>query len=273
MNARCRRGFTLVELLIVAVLGSFLVMATYQVLITNSRTYAVNNAQIQGQQMLRAGMDVLFGELREISTRDGDLIGMGADSLRIRAQRTFGVVCSVDYSVSPPTLTVFQIGPAFEAGDSIFVFHDTDTDRSADDEWFVGVATAVDTTATCAGSPGQELTVPFVGVTAADSPPDSVRVGAPVRGFDVFSYGLYEIEGEPYLGRRLARANSPDPLVGPLVAGRGVSFRYLDSLGAVTVVDTLVSQIEVILRYQSEVGDFQSNLVSDSILMRIYPRN
>ncbi|MCJ7629944.1 MAG: prepilin-type N-terminal cleavage/methylation domain-containing protein, partial [Longimicrobiales bacterium] len=87
MRPRARRGFTLVELLIVIVLASFLVLAIYQVLITNSRAYAVNNAQIQGQQMLRAGMDVLFGELREVSSRSGDLVTMQDDALTIRAQR------------------------------------------------------------------------------------------------------------------------------------------------------------------------------------------
>jgi prepilin-type N-terminal cleavage/methylation domain-containing protein len=65
MKTQPRGGFTLVELLIVVVLASFLVMVIYQVLVANSRTYAVNNAQIQGQQMLRAGTDVLFGELRD----------------------------------------------------------------------------------------------------------------------------------------------------------------------------------------------------------------
>ena len=88
-----RRGFTLIELLVVVVLGSLLLMATYQLLVVNNRVYAVNDARVQGQQTLRAGMDVLFGELREVSTREGDLIDMGVNSLTIRAQRSFGLIC------------------------------------------------------------------------------------------------------------------------------------------------------------------------------------
>ena len=273
MRARARPGFTLVELLVAVVLGSFLILVIYQVLTTNSRIYAVSNAQIQGRQMLRAGTDVLFGELREISSQGGDLVEMQDDELTIRAQRTFGLVCTVDYTVSPPRLTVFRVGPAFEAGDSVFVFHDNDPETDLDDEWFGGVATAVDTTTTCGSSPGQTLTVPMVGATAAATPPDSVRNGAPVRGFDIFTYGQYEIEGESYLGRQLRGAPSPDALVGPLLESGGVEFRYLDALGAVTTVGSLVTQIEVTLRYRSKVLDFGGELVSDSILVWVYPRN
>ena len=100
-----------------------------------------------------------------------------------------------------------------------------------------------------------------------------LRVGAPVRAFDTYTYGLYQIDGDYYLGRRQSSAGSPDPLVGPLLPSTGVGFRFLDSVGAVTTVDTLVAQIEVVLRYQSEVLDSQGRPVKDSILARVYHRN
>ncbi len=273
MNRYGQRGFTLVELLVTVVLGSLLILATYQVLATNTRIYAVNNAQVQGQQTLRAGADVLFGELREISSRGGDLIEMGMHSLTIRAQRAFGLVCAVDYSAAPAEITALRVGPVFRAGDSVFVFQDNNPARASDDEWSGGVVTAVDSTTTCAGSPAQTLSVPFVGATAAASPPDSVRVGAPVRGFDVFAYGQYEVDGEYYLGRRSGGGSGPDLLVGPLLPSGGLDFRYLDSMGRVTTVDTLVAQIELTLLFQSAVQNFQNMMVSDSITVRVYLRN
>jgi prepilin-type N-terminal cleavage/methylation domain-containing protein len=268
MTKRELRGFTLVELLVVVVLGGLIVLSTYQVLITNSRTYAVNNAQIQGQQALRAGLDVLFGELREVSAQEGDLLDLGSDYIQIRTQRAFGLVCSADYTVTPPEVTAFRVGPSIQAGDSIFIFADNEPDKASDDVWLTRTVQTSDTTATCSGSPAQTLAIPNLASTL-----DTVRSGAPVRAFDVYTYGLYQIDGDYYLGRQLSTATSPDPLVGPLLAGTGVAFRYLDSIGGVTTVNTQVAQIEVILRYRSDVTDRQNRRVRDSIVARVYPRN
>jgi prepilin-type N-terminal cleavage/methylation domain-containing protein len=273
MKANARSGFTMVELIVVVVLGSLILMAAYQILATNTRIYAVNNARVQGQQNLRGALDILSGELREISGPGGDLVVTEPEYLTIRAQRTFGLVCAVNYAANPVELTAFRVGPAFRAGDSVFVFHDNDPDRASDDEWFGGVISAVDSTTTCAGSPAQTLRIPFLRTTATAIPPDSVRVGAPLRGFEVYTYGQVEIDGELYLGRQLRGASAPDPLVGPLQPDNGVTFRYLDSLGHVTTVDTLVAQIELSLHYQSELRGLQNQPVSDSIVVRVYPRN
>jgi len=278
MNAYRRRGFTLVELLVVVVLGSILAIAIYQVLETNTRAHAVISARIQGQQTLGGAVDILSGELREISSQGGDLIVMGAHTLTFRAQRTFGLVCGVDYVGSSPEITAFRVGPTFQAGDSIFLLHDNDPDRASDDEWFGGTVTAVDTAVACVGSggsqfPAQTLRVPFVGATATAFPPDSVRVGAPVRGFAVFTYGQYEMEGETYLGRQSRGASSPDPLIGPILPSGGVAFRYLDRLDRVTTVGTEVAQIEITLRFQAALQNFQNETVSDSILVRVNLRN
>lgn len=268
MSLRNRLGFTLVELLVVVVLGGFIVLATYQVLITNSRTYAVNSAQIQGQQSLRAGLDVLFGEFREVSSAQGDILAMGRDSIMIRTPRAFGLVCATDYTASPPQVTAYRVGPAIEAGDSIFIFADNDPNRSSDDVWLTRRVQTSDTTATCGSDPAQTLSIPNLASTG-----DTVRVGGPVRAFEVYSYGLYQIDGDHYLGRRLSSASRPDPLAGPLLPDSGVVFRYLDTIGSVTTTPASVAQIEIVLRYQAGVRDNRNRLVSDSIVARVYPRN
>jgi prepilin-type N-terminal cleavage/methylation domain-containing protein len=233
MSLRTRRGFTLVELLVVVVLGAFIVSATYQVLITTTRTYSVNNARIQGQQNLRAGLDVLFGELREISTSQGDILAMASDSVTFRAQRTMGLSCEVDYTTTPPTLSTYKFGtdvadflvPTFAVGDTVWIFFDNRTDRANDDEWHTGIIQSIGT-ADCDGDGSftdQTLMVPEVGTWAAAADPDTVREGAIVRGYESYTYGLYTIDGEAYLGRRLAvGAGSPEPLVWPLLPGTGV---------------------------------------------------
>ena len=268
-----RRGFSVVELLVVVLLGCLILMAAYQVLATNTRIYAVNRARSQGQQTLRGATDVLSGELREISSIGGDLLTMGANSLTVRAQRKFGLVCGVDYAVSPPRITVLTVGPAFQAQDSIFVFHDNDPERSSDDEWHAGTVSAVDPSGTCGGNAAHVLSVPLLGGTAAAIPPDSVRVGAPVRSFQVYSYEPVEYEGEWYLGRRSGGASVTDPLVGPLLHPGGIAFRYLDGTGQATTEPTLVAQIELTLRYRSALNDLGNQAVSDSIAVRVYLRN
>lgn len=264
------RGFTLVELLVVVLLGGFIVLSIYQVLIANSRTYAVSNAQIQGQQALRAGLDVLFGELREVSPAQGDILAMAQDSITIRTPRAFGLACEVDYDANPPEVTAYRMGPFIQSGDSIFIFADNETDRASDDVWLTLLVRTSDTTdVICAdGAQAQTLSIPGLDPTG-----NIVQEGASVRAFETYTYGLYSIGGESYLGRRLSTAGSPDPLVGPLLPARGVGFRYLNSLGQVTTVATQVAQIELVLRYQSQVLDSRNQPVRDSIVARVYPRN
>ena len=60
MKTGDRRGFTLVELMIVAVVGAMVVGATYQIMLSSQRALTIQTAQVQGQQTVRAGLDILF---------------------------------------------------------------------------------------------------------------------------------------------------------------------------------------------------------------------
>ena len=68
----------------VTVLGTLVIMATFNVLISNQRTLTAVSSKIRGQQTLRSGASVIAGELREISPATGDLIAMGGDSVEVR---------------------------------------------------------------------------------------------------------------------------------------------------------------------------------------------
>ena len=178
-----RRGFTLVELMIVAVLGAIVVGATYEIMLSSQRAHTIQTAQIQGQQTVRAGLDILFSELREISPSEGDILTMGSDQIEIRAMRAFGLVCGVSATGSP--IRVKKIGRFFADGDSIVVFADNDPDISSDDTILFGAVTSLDSTDTCSGADtAQSITVPALALALAN---DTVRIGAPVRGFSVYT--------------------------------------------------------------------------------------
>ena len=262
-----KRGFTLVELMIVAVVGAMLVGSTYQILLSSQRALTIQTAQIQGQQTVRAGLDILFSELREMSRSEGDILTMGPDKIEFRAMRAFGLVCGVSVTGSP--VRVQKVGRFFTSGDSVMVFADNDPDIASDDTILSGRVATVDTTQTCAGADTvQSLVIPSL-ISAALAN-DTVRIGAPVRGFTIYTYGLYSLDGDYYLGRRSGATTAP--LVGPLSAN-GVSFTYLESLGGVTTNPRTVSHIEVTLRTQSRVLDQQGRPISDSLTIAIYLRN
>ncbi len=266
-----RRGFTLVELLVVTVLGALVVLASLEVLITNQRTYTAQSAAIQGQQTVRAAMDVLWGELREVSSRGGDILSMKADSLTVRVMRRFAIVCASDTTTTgQPRFHTLKVGEFFATGDSVWVFADNEEALDSDDTWIKARITQIDTIETCSsGEDAQEV------VFSGQKPQfvaDSVRVGAPMRSFETYTYGPVTMEGELYLGRK-APGSDAVPIVGPLASTGGLSFSYRDSLGTVTTVTTDVRQIVITVRTSSGVLNSLGEPVADSISTWIYTRN
>jgi len=244
---RTSSGFTLIEVLVVVVLVAVILASAINVLATNQRTHLSLSTKVQMQQALRAGIEVLSGELREISVREGDLVSMGRDSITLRGARTFGLVCDVSYVSG--TLKVMKVGDWFAVGDSVAVLADNDPSEEADDVWKVEFVTAIDTVETCSnGSTAQRLTMS--GMTLG-APPDSLSLGTPIRSFGHRTYSLHSYLGEYYLGQRAA-TGSTQPMLGPL-AENGLSFEYLDDTGTATAVATAVAEIRVTLRTDSPV--------------------
>lgn len=267
-----RRGFTLIELLVVAVVGGFLLVIAYGTMASNQRVNTVQSAQVRSQQIVRSGYAVLLAELREVSSSGGDLLGLGSDTVRVRSMRKFGVACAVDYSASPPTLTLMRVGDWFEGGDSILVFADGVTAIASDDVWLRGVAGTVDTTSACAtGESAQVIQLPSLAAAMAI---DSVRLGAPVRNYELFTYGLHQVGADWYLGRR-DPSGSWMPMVGPMRAPTdgGLDLVYRNAVGAVTADPAQVREIDVTLRTATEVLASSGDMVGDSISTRIFLRN
>lgn len=282
---RNRRGFTLIELLIVAVLGSLVLMATLQVLLTNSRTYRAQAATIAGQQTTRMAVEVLFAELREVSPPGGDILAMSPDSISVRLMRKFSIVCETDLAATNPEITVIKdfilnsgdtlyiMGGTnrFAVGDSVFVFADNDENATSDDTWIAASIEQIDSTSVyCPQDSTAALELRFDGQSALFTA-DSVGIGAPVRSYEEFTFGTTTMNGDIYLARR--DTGDYIPIAGPLAPNNGLEFVYRDALGAVTTVDTLVAQIEVVVRTGSTVQNSLGQMVQDSVLVWIHTRN
>lgn len=267
-----RNGLTLVELLIVVVLGAVIVSAAYQVLITNQRTYAAQSANVRANQTLRGGMEVLFSELREISPQDGDVLTMNASQLRIRAGEAAGIVCTVLSTPGNPLYVQIKPLGHYLQDRPARVFVDNRPDRRSDDVWQTTTTLNQDSTGILAcpdGESAQEIRLQ--GMTWG-APPDSLLSGSIVRTLAPNEYRLGTYDGETYLMRE-DEAGDVYPLVGPLSANDGVTFRYLDADGNVTTTATDVRQIDVTLRSPANIRGISGDLTRDSLRARVYTRN
>lgn len=274
MKCRTRsRGFTLVELLIVTLLGSLVIMATLTILVSNQQTLTAAAAKIQGQRTLRSGVGILAGELREISPATGDLVAMGDDSVEVRVTRSFGLVCAITGGVNP-RFTVKNVGEPFARNDSIFLLAANNSRNLDDDVWKLGTVASIVSTTTCNGSDTAQV-ITISGMTVG-SPPDSVSVGAPVRSFLHYIYGLFMIDGQAFLARELSGlavtgSSTSAAMVGPLRLVPGSpTFTYWDPSGTAAIIPSQVARIRLVLRTTAEIP---GGVVQDSIILDIHPRN
>jgi len=263
-------GFTFVEMLVVAVLGMIVLLAVMQVLITNQRTVTTQNAVIAGQQSTRMSLDLLFNELREVSPAGGDILGMSADTLRVRLMRKFSYVCDFDLSV--PTFTVVNFsGRRFATGDSVFVFANNDEGDDSDDAWIAARVTNVNTGSACPQNGASASVLRFSGQAPLFAA-DSVGLGAPVRSYDRFTFLTTTLLGDTYIGRREPNG-TVTPVSGPVRPTSGLTFEYRDATGAVTGTPASVRQIVVTVRTGGVVRTASNETVSDSITALIHTRN
>jgi len=222
-----------VELVFALGLLGIVMAAAGRLLLSQKRLYRELGQRADLNDNLRAGAEILAADLWSVDAREGDLLAIGADSIRLRAERQFAVVCGTagTYLWLRRSLTfgVRDLAP----GDSILAY------AGADSGWMTGVVTSGPAPASCPDSAPAER----VGAAFAGSPP---HAGAPLRGYEVVTYRSYRAsDGAYYLGLR--DAGALQPLVGPLASG-GLSLTFFDSTGAVTAVPRYVTAIRIRLR-------------------------
>lgn len=268
-----REGMTMIELLLVMVLGMIIVGGAYTTLLSQSDAYGTLNAMSETQQDTRMGIDVLRAELRELSANGSDLAAATPTSVRFRAPRSFGILC--DQNKINKKLIVARLGmQPFTAGDSILIYVDGDSLKAADDVWQREYVNNVSST-TCGAIIGLGLSLssllPDATFTELSIGPslrsDSIFPGAPVRSFDVVTYEAGTWDGMPMLVRKQGSD------VAPLLLIRdtdGLTLRYFDGLGNELTTFPLnaaarqsVRRIQVVLR--SERRSVRADTYQDSL--------
>jgi len=252
-GARC--GVTLVELLVAVVLAGVVAAALCRVLQANQRFYRSQSEVLDVHQGVRAVAYVLATELRGLDARDGDLVSAGRDSVTIRAQRGFAVVCAppdqVDGSVIVADGLTFGTRAVDPARDRALLFVDGGADSA--DAWLDFAVVAVSPGARCEdGSPGTSLRLSVaVGALAR------VAAGAPVRTYQRTTYRLYTDEdGLAWLGERHLVGgawSAISPVAGPLRPGDGLALVLRDSSGAVTGEPPAAASVDLAIRGLSTV--------------------
>jgi prepilin-type N-terminal cleavage/methylation domain-containing protein len=264
-------GFSLVELLVVIVITGILMTAVTQTLITQQRGYSQQTAVVNARQSSRTVLDLLAVELRELSATDGDLLMADEDSLRFRAFRKLGTICGID--LGGGTIKLVEIGDvAFQSLDQLLVYHEED------DGWVATQAQNATDVDDCNGDEerDRQMTIGSLAITGAS-------LGAPVRGFEEYSYGLLDLEDQWVLGRTDADGNVT-ALVGPLASPgesgleSGLRFVYYDQDGETLsaplnpAARAQVARIKVTVRGKGLGAATASGEYLDLLSMQVYLR-
>jgi len=288
-----RRGFTLIELLVALVILGFVSAAIYKVLVTNQQTYLAQTQRIDLQQNIRAAATILPAEFREMNAvgvngQSGDISGMRANSITIRAMRQLAFLCiapTLGAGLGQITLTVRQrpiygSRQTFSRGDSILVFFEGDPTTRNDDSWVRGEVKAV-ATGTCPDPgtpPAWILTLQPQWIAGSQFNVDgAITNGSPVRGFTNMTYSLWQspTDNQYYLAQTVG--GSTQPMVGPLSGPNGLTFKYFNAAGAVTTDSTQVVQIEIRVRGRTQSKIRQAGAAGvtykiDSVVTRVMLR-
>ena len=281
-----RAGFTLVELLVVAVIGTIVLASVYQTLIIQEKSVRQSYAIAGTQQNVRTAMQVLSSDLREVSATGGDIVDADSTSITYRALRKAGVVCNVDPSGN--WIDVARVGDAFVNGDSIFIFAEGANNASAsDDSWVINTVNNVAASFSCIGFP---VSSTIQRVHLATPLTATVRSGGLIRSWVNVLYTLQDVGGEGHLMRATGASvatNSTTAIIEDLStsAAAGLRFRYWDTLRVAINPNTIDDAAEQANR--NRIGRIQikvtgtavgagtagaTRMFSDSLVANVYPR-
>lgn len=271
-----RRGFTLVETMIVCVIALLVGGAIHNLLVSTQRLTRDQSQQVSLQSNIRAGSLVVTNELRELSTMPGgtaeqnDILRIGPSAITYRAMRGLGFICQ------PPTAGAIRIGRNRFSGhrdpqpgrDTAYVFMAGTPDGTVADSWLPLPISSVSTGNTCPGGQGPGISLGIAN-TVLLTP---LEVGSPVRIVEVMELRLYQSDGKSWLGARSVSAGEvSQPLVGPLDEGRGFALEYLNAWGSPTTDLTGIKSIRVALR--GSIEDSGRDHLEEELITQVTLRN
>ena len=306
-----RAGFTLVELLIVMVLMSFVASAIVVLLVRQQRFYGSASTVIETRQQIRQAAGILPLDLRGISSIGGDIYAVTKDSIAFRSTFGTAVLCVTNQSSSLVYTVPAQLAkggsalaswsalPTANVGnsgaDSVAIYDNGPTAMANDDLWrrYNITSVAQVTGTTCPTSTGLVQTAdqskPYYKIGLSPQPTATISAGAGMRFFRRVVYKLYQgSDGQWYLGYyacktgRTPVCNTIQPLAGPFQAN-GVQFSYSDSTGAIiptpadSATRTKVALISVVVRGQAaspvNLTGGAATVFKDSVRIQVGLRN
>lgn len=272
-------GFTLIEVMIVTLLGALVMGSVYQMINIQDKTTRLQYAIVQNNQNARMALAVMTADLKEISPRAGDVTHADSTVIQFRALRKAGLTCFRDPAFNYVDVNV--LGESFQAGDSVVIFTDgTDLRSALDDSWSALQISSV-AASTCATNPLAAATTQRL--TFNGSPLAVVSGGALVRSFVRTRYELVD-NGEFGQITRSEGAAAAVPIIEGLarINEGGLHMRYIDStstaipysaLGATGARLSQIMRMEVKVRGKAAtVVTATANRHSDSLVTQVYMR-
>ena len=139
---RSRRGFSLVELMVVLAISSIVIGGLVSVLVRQQRFYRGTADLIETRSQIRQAAGIIPSDLRGVSTIGGDILAISDTSMIFWATIGQAVTCvgipgSFTLSIPPlvlannNTLASFTMTPGL--GDTVWVYQNGDTEAASDD--------------------------------------------------------------------------------------------------------------------------------------------
>jgi prepilin-type N-terminal cleavage/methylation domain-containing protein len=276
LSVGCRRGFTLVELMLALAVTLIVTGATYNMLLNTQRLARAQSARVALQSSVRAAALIVANELSELNSATGgtvsqnDVLALGAHAVTYRAPRGVGFICqTAGPAVIRLARSTFSGHREPQAGrDEALVFVPGDSATATEDTWVAVKIAGVATTVACAGG-GSGITLTL----SASPSPLLLEAGTPVRLVEPMELRLYQSDGSWWLGARAVNTGEAvQPLAGPL-AVRGFGLEYLDGVGRPTTDRTGIRSIRVTIRGVEAAPEAARPRLEQELITQVALRN